>query len=141
MLANIFTMFTKSRQWFRDNSVIVLHYKYYCWARSVVLWSASSGNEATATGAKNSGISDSEMDGRTHIPSLLNALLSRNRVMQMSYLVRIQINIRKDSFKCFVLEGLWSILYGNQWTKRMQKQSDRKEISLIKTNLALFVFH
>ncbi|KAM6159834.1 PEX5-related protein isoform 5-T5 [Erethizon dorsatum] len=31
-------------------------------------------------------MSDSEMDGRTHIPSLLNALLSRNRVMQMSYL-------------------------------------------------------
>ncbi|XP_036782659.2 PEX5-related protein isoform X1 [Manis pentadactyla] len=29
---------------------------------------------------------DSEMDGRTHIPSLLNVLLSRNRVMQMSYL-------------------------------------------------------
>ncbi|XP_027239817.1 PEX5-related protein isoform X1 [Cricetulus griseus] len=31
-------------------------------------------------------MSDSEMDGRTHIPSLLNALLSRNRVMQMNYL-------------------------------------------------------
>ncbi|XP_020926875.1 PEX5-related protein isoform X3 [Sus scrofa] len=31
-------------------------------------------------------MSDSEMDGKTHIPSLLNALLSRNRVMQMSYL-------------------------------------------------------
>ncbi|XP_036045221.1 PEX5-related protein isoform X3 [Onychomys torridus] len=31
-------------------------------------------------------MSDSEMDARTHIPSLLNALLSRNRVMQMSYL-------------------------------------------------------
>ncbi|XP_021052836.2 PEX5-related protein isoform X10 [Mus pahari] len=31
-------------------------------------------------------MSDSEMDGRTHIPSLLNALLSKNRVMQMSYL-------------------------------------------------------
>uniref|UniRef100_A0A2K5Z7B3 PEX5-related protein n=2 Tax=Cercopithecinae TaxID=9528 RepID=A0A2K5Z7B3_MANLE len=31
-------------------------------------------------------MSDSEMDGRTHIPSLLNVLLSRNRVMQMSYL-------------------------------------------------------
>lgn len=59
----------------------------------MVLWSASSGNEATAAGAKNSGMSDSEMDGRTHIPSLLNALLSRNRVMQMSYLVRIQINM------------------------------------------------
>ncbi|XP_044893167.1 PEX5-related protein isoform X6 [Felis catus] len=29
---------------------------------------------------------DSEMDGRTHIPTLLNVLLSRNRVMQMSYL-------------------------------------------------------
>ncbi|XP_069881954.1 PEX5-related protein isoform X8 [Dipodomys merriami] len=29
---------------------------------------------------------DSEMDGRAHIPSLLNVLLSRNRVMQMSYL-------------------------------------------------------
>ncbi|XP_038318829.1 PEX5-related protein isoform X20 [Canis lupus familiaris] len=48
--------------------------------------STSSGNETTATGAKNSGMSDSEMDGRTHIPSLLNVLLSRNRVMQMSYL-------------------------------------------------------
>ncbi|XP_013005601.1 PEX5-related protein isoform X8 [Cavia porcellus] len=44
------------------------------------------GNEATAAGAKNSGMSDSEMDGKTHIPSLLNVLLSRNRVMQMSYL-------------------------------------------------------
>ncbi|KAM5334499.1 PEX5-related protein isoform 5-T5 [Glossophaga mutica] len=31
-------------------------------------------------------MSDSEMGGRTHIPSLLNVLLSRNRVMQMSYL-------------------------------------------------------
>ncbi|XP_012968576.1 PEX5-related protein isoform X7 [Mesocricetus auratus] len=31
-------------------------------------------------------MSDNEMDGRTHIPSLLNALLSRNRVMQMNYL-------------------------------------------------------
>ncbi|XP_049994334.1 PEX5-related protein isoform X1 [Alexandromys fortis] len=31
-------------------------------------------------------MSESEMDGRTHIPSLLNALLSRNRVMQTSYL-------------------------------------------------------
>uniref|UniRef100_A0A2K5I0E4 PEX5-related protein n=1 Tax=Colobus angolensis palliatus TaxID=336983 RepID=A0A2K5I0E4_COLAP len=31
-------------------------------------------------------MSDSEMDGRTHIPSLLNVLLSRNRAMQMSYL-------------------------------------------------------
>uniref|UniRef100_A0A452RD53 PEX5-related protein n=1 Tax=Ursus americanus TaxID=9643 RepID=A0A452RD53_URSAM len=31
-------------------------------------------------------MSDSGMDGRTHIPSLLNVLLSRNRVMQMSYL-------------------------------------------------------
>ncbi|ERE87852.1 PEX5-related protein isoform 1 [Cricetulus griseus] len=47
---------------------------------------ASSGNEATGADAKNSGMSDSEMDGRTHIPSLLNALLSRNRVMQMNYL-------------------------------------------------------
>ncbi|KAM6159836.1 PEX5-related protein isoform 7-T7 [Erethizon dorsatum] len=55
-------------------------------SKSVVLWSASFGNEATAAGAKYSGMSDSEMDGRTHIPSLLNALLSRNRVMQMSYL-------------------------------------------------------
>ncbi|XP_024901839.1 PEX5-related protein isoform X5 [Pteropus alecto] len=55
-------------------------------SKSVVLWSASSGNEATATGAKNSGMSDSEMNGITHIPSLLNVLLSRNRVMQMSYL-------------------------------------------------------
>ncbi|XP_027956800.1 PEX5-related protein isoform X3 [Eumetopias jubatus] len=55
-------------------------------SKSVVLWSASSGNETTATGAKNSGMSDSEMDGRTHVPSLLNVLLSRNRVMQMSYL-------------------------------------------------------
>ncbi|KAM6224997.1 PEX5-related protein isoform 6-T6 [Rhynchocyon petersi] len=55
-------------------------------SKSVVSWSASSGNEATAAGAKNSGMSDSEMDGRTHIPSLLNVLLSRNRVMQMSYL-------------------------------------------------------
>ncbi|XP_024309360.1 PEX5-related protein isoform X3 [Homo sapiens] len=55
-------------------------------SKSVVLWSASSGKEATASGIKNSGMSDSEMDGRTHIPSLLNALLSRNRVMQMSYL-------------------------------------------------------
>ncbi|XP_045395689.1 PEX5-related protein isoform X5 [Lemur catta] len=55
-------------------------------SKSVVLWSASSGNEATAVGTKNSGMSDSEMDGRTHIPSLLNVLLSRNRVMQMSYL-------------------------------------------------------
>lgn len=61
----------------------------------MVLWSASSGNEATGAGAKNSGMSDSEMDGRTHIPSLLNALLSRNPVMQMNYLVRIQINIGK----------------------------------------------
>ncbi|XP_059247465.1 PEX5-related protein isoform X3 [Mustela nigripes] len=52
----------------------------------MVPWSASSGNETTAAGAKNSGMSDSEMDGRTHIPSLLNVLLSRNRVMQMSYL-------------------------------------------------------
>ncbi|XP_023040596.1 PEX5-related protein isoform X5 [Piliocolobus tephrosceles] len=55
-------------------------------SKSVVLWSASSGKEATATGTKNSGMSDSEMDGRTHIPSLLNVLLSRNRAMQMSYL-------------------------------------------------------
>ncbi|XP_040477499.1 PEX5-related protein isoform X3 [Ursus maritimus] len=55
-------------------------------SKSVVLWSASSGNETTAAGAKNSGMSDSGMDGRTHIPSLLNVLLSRNRVMQMSYL-------------------------------------------------------
>ncbi|XP_040858555.1 PEX5-related protein isoform X5 [Ochotona curzoniae] len=55
-------------------------------SKSVVLWSASSGNEATAAGAKNSGMSDSEMDGRTYIPPLLNVLLSRNRVMQMSYL-------------------------------------------------------
>nr|XP_039334845.1 PEX5-related protein isoform X3 [Saimiri boliviensis boliviensis] len=31
-------------------------------------------------------MSDSEMDGRTHLPSLLNVLLSRNRAMQMSYL-------------------------------------------------------
>ncbi|XP_033618430.1 PEX5-related protein isoform X6 [Fukomys damarensis] len=31
-------------------------------------------------------MSDSEMDGRTHIPFLLNVLWSRNRVMQMSYL-------------------------------------------------------
>ncbi|KAF6385298.1 peroxisomal biogenesis factor 5 like [Rhinolophus ferrumequinum] len=31
-------------------------------------------------------MSDSKMDGRTHIPSLLNVLMSRNRVMQMSYL-------------------------------------------------------
>ncbi|XP_013369062.1 PREDICTED: PEX5-related protein isoform X3 [Chinchilla lanigera] len=31
-------------------------------------------------------MSHTEMDGRTHIPSLLNVLLSRNRVMQMSYL-------------------------------------------------------
>uniref|UniRef100_A0A8C5JX56 Peroxisomal biogenesis factor 5-like n=1 Tax=Jaculus jaculus TaxID=51337 RepID=A0A8C5JX56_JACJA len=31
-------------------------------------------------------MSDNEMDGRNHIPSLLNVLLSRNRVMQMSYL-------------------------------------------------------
>ncbi|XP_060028001.1 PEX5-related protein isoform X4 [Erinaceus europaeus] len=50
------------------------------------LWRANSGNEATAAGAKNSGMSDSEMDERTHIPSLLNVLLSRNRVMQVSYL-------------------------------------------------------
>lgn len=99
--------------------MIVIHYKYYCWARSVVLWSASSGNEATASGAKNSGMSDSDMDGRTHIPSLLNVLLSRNRVMQMSYLVRIQINIGKSISKRFALEGLWTISYGNQWTKRM----------------------
>lgn len=69
----------------------------------MVLWSASFGNEATAAGAKNSGMSDSEMDGKTHIPSLLNALLSRNRVMQMSYLVRIQINIWKDISKYFAL--------------------------------------
>ncbi|XP_062033741.1 PEX5-related protein isoform X3 [Lepus europaeus] len=55
-------------------------------SKSVVIWSASSGNKATAAGAKNSGMSDSEMDGRTHIPSLLTVLLSRNRVMQMSYL-------------------------------------------------------
>ncbi|XP_043329593.1 PEX5-related protein isoform X6 [Cervus canadensis] len=31
-------------------------------------------------------MSDSEMDGKTPIPSLLNILLSRNRVMQISYL-------------------------------------------------------
>ncbi|XP_045151040.1 PEX5-related protein isoform X1 [Echinops telfairi] len=31
-------------------------------------------------------MSDSEMDGRTHIPTLLNVLLTRNRVTQMSYL-------------------------------------------------------
>ncbi|KAM5277103.1 PEX5-related protein isoform 13-T14 [Hipposideros larvatus] len=31
-------------------------------------------------------MSESKMDGRTHIPSLLNVLSSRNRVMQMSYL-------------------------------------------------------
>ncbi|CAI9175426.1 unnamed protein product [Rangifer tarandus platyrhynchus] len=31
-------------------------------------------------------MSDSEMDGKTPIPSLLNVLLSRNRVMQISYL-------------------------------------------------------
>ncbi|XP_037695967.1 PEX5-related protein isoform X14 [Choloepus didactylus] len=31
-------------------------------------------------------MSDSEMDGKTHIPSLLNVLLSRNRAMQMNYL-------------------------------------------------------
>nr|KAF6478308.1 peroxisomal biogenesis factor 5 like [Molossus molossus] len=31
-------------------------------------------------------MSNSAMDGRTHIPSLLNVLLSRNRAMQMSYL-------------------------------------------------------
>ncbi|XP_025143703.1 PEX5-related protein isoform X3 [Bubalus bubalis] len=31
-------------------------------------------------------MSDSEMDAKAHIPSLLNVLLSRNRVMQMSYL-------------------------------------------------------
>ncbi|XP_007195437.3 PEX5-related protein isoform X1 [Balaenoptera acutorostrata] len=31
-------------------------------------------------------MSDSEMDGKTHIPSLLNVLLSRSRVMHMSYL-------------------------------------------------------
>ncbi|XP_006162798.1 PEX5-related protein isoform X2 [Tupaia chinensis] len=31
-------------------------------------------------------MSDSEMDGRTHTPSLLTALLSRNRVVQMNYL-------------------------------------------------------
>lgn len=92
----------------------------------MVLWSASSGNEATATSAKNSGMSDSEMDGRTHIPSLLNVLLSRNRVMQMSYLVRIQINILKGISKRFALEVLWTISYGNQCTKRIQKQSDRK---------------
>ncbi|XP_023371523.1 PEX5-related protein isoform X4 [Otolemur garnettii] len=55
-------------------------------SKSVVFWSASSGDEATASGAKNSGMSDSEMDGRTHTPSLLNVLLSRNRVVQMSYL-------------------------------------------------------
>ncbi|XP_022361932.1 PEX5-related protein isoform X4 [Enhydra lutris kenyoni] len=55
-------------------------------SKSVVPLSASSGNETTAAGAKNSGMSDSEMDGRTHIPSLLNVFLSRNRVMQMSYL-------------------------------------------------------
>ncbi|XP_025769853.1 PEX5-related protein isoform X4 [Lynx rufus] len=55
-------------------------------SKSVVLWSASSGNDTTAAGAKNSGMPDSEMDGRTHIPTLLNVLLSRNRVMQMSYL-------------------------------------------------------
>lgn len=71
------------------------------------------GNEATAAGAKNSGMSDSEMDGKTHIPSLLNVLLSRNRVMQMSYLVRIQINILKSISKCFALENLWTISHGN----------------------------
>lgn len=80
----------------------------------MVPWSASSGNETTAAGAKNSGMSDSEMDGRTHVPSLLNVLLSRNRVMQMSYLVRIQINIWKGISECFALEGLWTISYGNQ---------------------------
>lgn len=73
----------------------MVHYKYCCWARSVVLWLVSSGNEATAAGAKNSGMSDSEMDGKTHIPSLLNVLLSRSRVMHMSYLVSVQINIQK----------------------------------------------
>ncbi|XP_068401521.1 PEX5-related protein [Eschrichtius robustus] len=31
-------------------------------------------------------MSDSEMDGKSHIPSLLNVLLSRSRVMHMSYL-------------------------------------------------------
>ncbi|XP_057596098.1 PEX5-related protein isoform X6 [Hippopotamus amphibius kiboko] len=31
-------------------------------------------------------MSESEMDGKTHIPTLLNVLWSRNRVMQMSYL-------------------------------------------------------
>ncbi|XP_067594232.1 PEX5-related protein isoform X3 [Pseudorca crassidens] len=31
-------------------------------------------------------MSDSDMDGKTHIPSLLNVLLSRSRVMHMSYL-------------------------------------------------------
>nr|XP_045017494.1 PEX5-related protein isoform X2 [Jaculus jaculus] len=35
-------------------------------------------------------MSDNEMDGRNHIPSLLNVLLSRNRVMQMSYLSKEQ---------------------------------------------------
>ncbi|KAM9582843.1 PEX5-related protein isoform 7-T7 [Trichechus inunguis] len=55
-------------------------------SNSLVPWSASLGNEVTAAGAKNSGMSYSEMDGRTHIPSLLTVLLSRNRVMQMSYL-------------------------------------------------------
>lgn len=72
----------------------------------MVLWSASSGNEATGADAKNSGMSDNEMDGRTHIPSLLNALLSRNRVMQMNYLVRIQINIGKGISEGCVAEGL-----------------------------------
>lgn len=134
-------MFTKSRQWFRDTSIIVIHYKYCCWARSVVLWSASSGNEVTAAGAKNSGMSDSGMDGRTHIPSLLNVLLSRNRVMQMNYLVCIQINIRKGISKCFALEGLWTISHGNQWTKRMRKQSDRKDIGLSETDIVRFIFH
>ncbi|KAM9225570.1 PEX5-related protein isoform 7-T7 [Dugong dugon] len=55
-------------------------------SNSLVPWSASLGNEVTAAGAKNSGMSYNEMDGKTHIPSLLTVLFSRNRVMQMSYL-------------------------------------------------------
>lgn len=93
----------------------------YCHSLQILLLGKScsslvskSGNEATGTDAKNSGVFESEMDGRAHTPSLLNVLLSRNRVMQVSYLVSMQINIQKGICKCLVLEGLRKVSYGNQ---------------------------
>lgn len=44
----------------------------------------------------------------------------------------------KGISKWFALVGLWTISYGDQWTKRIRKQSDRKSVWLKPTLFFLF---